>query len=168
MASENSEPNPYGSAAQADVGAAAGKRVDHGVLTVTEKVGYGLGDTASNLFWKTFEFFLMYFYTDVFGLKAKSAGTMMLVTRIWDAINDPIVGYLADRHQNELGQISTLPGLDGNPLRDHRDPDLLYAGLGAYRKADLRVRHLHTGDDGLYGDQHSLRRIDGCDLVKLD
>lgn len=76
---------------------------DDGPLSVKEKVGYGLGDTASNLFWKTFEFFLMYFYTDVFGLSAKSAGTMLLVTRIWDAINDPLVGYLADRTRTAWG-----------------------------------------------------------------
>ena len=75
-----------------------------GRLSVLEKVGYGLGDTASNLYWKTFEFFLMYFYTDVFGLTAKSAGTLMLVTRIWDAINDPLVGYLADRTRTAWGR----------------------------------------------------------------
>lgn len=73
-------------------------------LTVQEKVGYGLGDTASNLYWKTFEFFLIYFYTDVFGLTAKSAGTLMLVTRIWDAINDPLVGYLSDRTRTAWGR----------------------------------------------------------------
>ena len=73
-------------------------------LSVFEKIGYGLGDTASNLYWKVFEFFLMYFYTDVFGISAKSAGTMLLVTRIWDAINDPLVGYLADRTKTAWGR----------------------------------------------------------------
>lgn len=73
-------------------------------LSVTEKVGYGVGDTASNLYWKTFEYFLMYFYTDVFGISAKSAGGMMLVTRIWDAINDPVVGYMADRTRTAWGR----------------------------------------------------------------
>ena len=72
-------------------------------LSIREKVGYGLGDTASNLFWKTFEFFLMYFYTDVFGIKAGAAGTMLLITRIWDAINDPLVGYFADRTRTAWG-----------------------------------------------------------------
>ena len=85
------------------MGSPASKPADDGPLSVKEKVGYGLGDTASNLFWKTFEFFLMYFYTDVFGLSAKSAGTMLLVTRIWDAINDPLVGYLADRTRTAWG-----------------------------------------------------------------
>ena len=73
-------------------------------LSVKEKVGYGLGDTASNFYWKSFEFFLMYFYTDVFGLAAKSAGTMLLVTRIWDAVNDPLIGYLADRTRTSWGR----------------------------------------------------------------
>ena len=73
-------------------------------LSIREKVGYGLGDTASNLYWKVFEFFLMYFYTDVFGISAKSAGTMLLVTRIWDAVNDPLVGYLADRTKTAWGR----------------------------------------------------------------
>ena len=75
-----------------------------GRLSIKEKVGYGLGDTASNLYWKVFEFFLVYFYTDVFGITAKSAGTMLLVTRIWDAINDPLVGYLADRTKTSWGR----------------------------------------------------------------
>ena len=73
-------------------------------LSVGEKIGYGLGDTASNLYWKVFENFLIYFYTDVFGISAKSAGTMLLVTRIWDAINDPLVGYLADRTKTSWGR----------------------------------------------------------------
>lgn len=73
-------------------------------LTVVEKVGYGLGDTASNFYWKFFEFFLMYFYTDVFGITAKAAGTMLLITKIWDALNDPIFGYLADRTRTSWGR----------------------------------------------------------------
>ena len=73
-------------------------------LSVKEKIGYGLGDTASNLYWKTYEFFLLYFYTDVFGISARAAGTMLLVTRIWDAINDPLIGYLADRTRTTWGR----------------------------------------------------------------
>jgi len=73
-------------------------------LSVQEKIGYGLGDMASNLFWKMFEFFLLYFYTDVFGISAKATGTMLLVTRVWDAVNDPLVGYLADRTRTTWGR----------------------------------------------------------------
>ena len=73
-------------------------------LSVLEKVGYGLGDTASNLYWKLFEYFLIYFYTDVFGISSKAAGTMLLVTKIWDAMNDPMMGYIADRTRTTWGR----------------------------------------------------------------
>ncbi len=73
-------------------------------LSVTEKVGYGLGDTASNLYWKLFEYFQLYFYTNVFGLDPDKAGTMFFVTKIWDAINDPLIGSLADRTRTAWGR----------------------------------------------------------------
>lgn len=73
-------------------------------LTFMEKVGYGLGDTASNLFFQTTIYFLSFFYTDVFGLETKTAGTMFLATRIWDAINDPLMGAMADRTKTRWGK----------------------------------------------------------------
>ena len=45
-----------------------------------EKLGYGLGDTASNFFFQVFNIFLLYYYTDVFGLSPAAVGTMFLVT----------------------------------------------------------------------------------------
>jgi GPH family glycoside/pentoside/hexuronide:cation symporter len=70
----------------------------------SEKIGFGLGDTASNLFFQTFMLFLLYFYTDVFGISAAAAGTMFLVTRIWDSINDPIMGIIGDRTNTKWGK----------------------------------------------------------------
>ncbi|RNC83903.1 MAG: MFS transporter [Balneola sp.] len=61
-----------------------------------EKVGYSVGDTASNLFFQTFIVYLLFFYTDVFGISAAAAGTMFLVTRIIDAITDPVMGIISD------------------------------------------------------------------------
>ena len=48
-------------------------------LRFGEKLGYGLGDTASNFFFATFNIFLLYYYTDIFGLTAAAVGTMFLV-----------------------------------------------------------------------------------------
>lgn len=73
-------------------------------LSFKEKAGYALGDTASNFYWKTFEFFLLFFYTDVFGLQAATVATMFLVTRLWDAINDPLMGIIADRTKTRFGK----------------------------------------------------------------
>jgi len=49
-------------------------------VSIKEKVGYSVGDTASNLFFQTFIYYMLFFYTDVFGITAKAAGTMFLVT----------------------------------------------------------------------------------------
>jgi GPH family glycoside/pentoside/hexuronide:cation symporter len=72
-------------------------------VCLKEKIGYSLGDAASNLYWKTFEFFLIIFYTDVFGISAAAVGTMLLVTRIADAVADPVMGAIADRTKTRWG-----------------------------------------------------------------
>src|SRR5690625_7784563 len=59
---------------------------------------------ASNLYSQTFVLFLPIFYTDVFGISAAAMGTMMLVTRIWDAVTDPLMGVVADRTQTRWGK----------------------------------------------------------------
>jgi GPH family glycoside/pentoside/hexuronide:cation symporter len=74
-----------------------------GRLSFGEKVGYAFGDAASNFYWKTFEFFIIFFYTDVFGISAGAVGTMMLVTRVMDAVADPIMGTIADRTKTRWG-----------------------------------------------------------------
>ncbi len=73
-------------------------------LSFKEKVSYGFGDLASSMFWKLFSLFLLFFYTDVFGISAAAAGTMFLVTRIWDSANDPIMGMIADRTHSRWGK----------------------------------------------------------------
>jgi GPH family glycoside/pentoside/hexuronide:cation symporter len=73
-------------------------------LSIKEKVGYSLGDTASNLFFQTFIYYILIFYTDVFGITAKAAGTMFLITKIWDAANDPMMGMIADRTSTRWGK----------------------------------------------------------------
>ncbi|NNM62173.1 MAG: MFS transporter [Steroidobacteraceae bacterium] len=72
-------------------------------LTVTEKIGYGFGDLASNLFWQMFSIFIAQYYTDVFLLSAATMGTMMIVTRIGDAFIDPMIGSIADRTNTRWG-----------------------------------------------------------------
>lgn len=73
-------------------------------LSVKEKIGYGLGDTASNLYFQMFINFLLFFYTDVFGIPAAVAGTLFMVSRFWDAVNDPLMGIIADRTHTRWGK----------------------------------------------------------------
>lgn len=73
------------------------------VIPFQEKFGYALGDFASNLFWMPFILFGTFFYTDVFGISAASVGVMLLVTRIWDTVIDPVMGAIADRTKPRKG-----------------------------------------------------------------
>ncbi|MBU2425399.1 MAG: MFS transporter, partial [Gammaproteobacteria bacterium] len=59
-----------------------------------EKIGYGLGDMGFNFYWANISAFLLIYYTDVFGISAAAAGTMMLITKIIDAITDPLMGAM--------------------------------------------------------------------------
>lgn len=77
---------------------------DPNLLKFREKLGYGLGDAASNFFFQVFNIFLLYYYTDVFGLAPAAVGTMFLVTKIVDAISDPVMGLIADRTDSHWGK----------------------------------------------------------------
>lgn len=73
-------------------------------LAFKEKVGYSFGDFASSMFWKLFSMFLMIYYTDVVEISPASVGTMFLLTRLWDGLNDPIMGIIADRTSTSKGK----------------------------------------------------------------
>jgi glycoside/pentoside/hexuronide:cation symporter, GPH family len=73
-------------------------------LRPLEKLGYGLGDTASNFFFQAFNLFLLYYYTDIFGLGPAAVGTMFLFTRVLDAATDPAMGLIADRTRSRFGK----------------------------------------------------------------
>ncbi|MDO6618325.1 MULTISPECIES: MFS transporter [unclassified Shewanella] len=72
-------------------------------LTIKEKLGYGLGDTASNIVFQMVANFMLIFYTDVYGLSAAAAGTLLLSVRLFDGLTDPIMGGLADRTRTRWG-----------------------------------------------------------------
>jgi GPH family glycoside/pentoside/hexuronide:cation symporter len=73
-------------------------------LSFKEKVGYSLGDTASHFVWDMVGFWLLFFYTDVYGISAAAAGTIMLIARFWDMGIDPIIGIVSDRTSTRWGK----------------------------------------------------------------
>jgi Na+/melibiose symporter-like transporter len=73
-------------------------------LSFKEKAGYGFGDAAANFVFQTMLIFQLGFYTDVFGITAVAAGTLLLVGRFWDAMFDPFMGVVADRTNTRWGK----------------------------------------------------------------
>jgi glycoside/pentoside/hexuronide:cation symporter, GPH family len=73
-------------------------------LPVIERICYGLGDFASCLYWQTLTLYLLFFYTDVFGMAAAAAGVMIGVSRLLDAMFDVVIGMIADRTATRWGK----------------------------------------------------------------
>jgi GPH family glycoside/pentoside/hexuronide:cation symporter len=73
-------------------------------LSIGEKIGYSLGDCAANFIFQTVMMFLTIFYTDVLVIAPATIAWIFLVTRIWDAFNDPMMGAIADRTKTRWGK----------------------------------------------------------------
>lgn len=73
-------------------------------VSIREKMGYSLGDCSANFVFQIMIMFQLGFYTDVFGIKASAAGTILLLARFIDAIVDPFVGIVSDRTNTKWGK----------------------------------------------------------------
>nr|WP_240049155.1 glycoside-pentoside-hexuronide (GPH):cation symporter [Parerythrobacter lutipelagi] len=73
-------------------------------MGVVEKLGYGVGDLASGLYLNFFGFFLFYFFVDLRGMAPAAIGLMLLLTKLVDAVTDPMMGVIADRTRSRWGR----------------------------------------------------------------
>ena len=80
------------------------KKSNTAPLSFIEKIGYGVGDMASNFYMGFFNIFLLYYYVDVWGITPAGAATMFLVTKVIDAVSDPTMGLIADRTETKWGK----------------------------------------------------------------
>lgn len=85
-------------------------------LSWMQRIGFGSGDLAQNLIYQTISMYLLFFYTNVFGIKPAAAAVMFLVVRLVDVIWDPIVGAWVDKHNPRLGKYRSYLVLGGIPL----------------------------------------------------
>ncbi|HEY0063679.1 MAG TPA: MFS transporter [Telluria sp.] len=99
------------------------------VLSWREKLSYGIADMGFNFYWTNVSTFLLIFYTDVFGLTAATAASMMFIIKIINAFTDPMIGALADRTSTRWGKFrpflmwGALP-LAGAAVLTYTTPDL--------------------------------------------
>ncbi|MGK7891028.1 MAG: MFS transporter [Leptolyngbyaceae cyanobacterium] len=73
-------------------------------LDLRTKLGYGVGELSKEVPGGILVFFLLFFLTDVVGLSPSLAGGVLLVGKVWDAVNDPLVGWLSDRTRSRWGR----------------------------------------------------------------
>ncbi len=85
-------------------------------LSMLQCVGFGSGDLAQNLIYQTISMYLLFFYTNVYGLDPAVAAVMFLIVRIIDVIWDPLVGTFVDKHDPKMGKYRSYLILGGIPL----------------------------------------------------
>ena len=85
-------------------------------LSWLQRIGFGSGDLAQNLIYQTICMYLLFFYTDIYGLKPGHAATMFLVVRLVDVLWDPLVGTYVDKHNPKWGKYRSYLVLAGIPL----------------------------------------------------
>jgi GPH family glycoside/pentoside/hexuronide:cation symporter len=85
-------------------------------LSLRTKLAYGAGDLGTAIAANIITFFLLPFFTDVAGLSPSAGGTILLIGKLWDAINDPIIGYLTDRTRAPLGRRRSWMAYGAIPL----------------------------------------------------
>ena len=122
-----------------------------------EKIGYGFGDMSSSMFWKIFSYYLPFFYSNIFGLSLVDAGVLVLVTRIWDAVSDPMMGIISDRTNTKWGKyrpylLWVAPFFSICGILLFTTPDLNYGGklIWAYVTYILMMT-VYTGINVPYG-----------------
>lgn len=125
--------------------------------SLIEKIGYGFGDMSSSMFWKIFSYYLPFFYSNIFGLTLIDAGVLVLVTRIWDAVSDPLMGVVCDRTNTKWGKyrpylLWVAPFFSICGILLFTTPDLNYGGklVWAYISYILMMT-VYTGINVPYG-----------------
>ncbi|MGB3641111.1 MAG: MFS transporter, partial [Rivularia sp. (in: cyanobacteria)] len=73
-------------------------------LNFTTKLAYGAGELGGAIPNNILVFFVLFFFTNVAGLSAGLAGSLILVGKAWDSINDPLIGWLSDKTRSRLGR----------------------------------------------------------------
>ena len=81
-------------------------KIPHGAssLSLVQQLSYGFGDFGFNLFFTTASLYLLFYYTDVLGLDPATAGWVFAAALVWDALFDPLMGYIATKTRTRWGR----------------------------------------------------------------
>ena len=85
-------------------------------LSWLQRIGFGAGDMAQNLIYQTVSIWLLFFYTNVYGISPAAAALMFLVVRLVDVLWDPLVGAFVDKSSPKWGKYRSWLIIGGIPL----------------------------------------------------
>ena len=125
-------------------------------LSLSEKIGYSLGDLAANFVFQMQIMFLPYFYPQVFGISTLAMGWLFFITRIWHAFVDPMIGGAGGSDGHSVGAISAVGAVHGGAVCRAVRADVYDARVRREWEARLGVRDLHSADARVHDEQHSV------------
>ena len=73
-------------------------------LNVGQKLGFGIFDLGGNMLFTLMGFWCLYYLTDIAGLAAALAGIAIMISKVWDAVTDPVMGFISDRTITRFGR----------------------------------------------------------------
>ena len=123
-------------------------------------LAYGIGDAGTGMAASLIGFYLFIFYTSAAGLPAWMAGLVLMLARLWDAINDPLVGWLSDKTRYPLRTAASLDPLERRSPGVCDGPDVVVAARRALAGFAVFV-DLRGGQQPLHLRQPALRRPGG-------
>ncbi len=97
-------------------------------------IAYGSGDFGFALVSRFVDLFLLFFFTDIYGISAAEAGSIFLIARIWDAVNDPMQGFISDRTKTRWGKYRPYLFFGAIPLAIFNVMLFVTPGFGATGK----------------------------------
>ena len=128
-------------------------------------MAYAVGDAGINLYFMSTLSFLLYFYTDFYGISAAVAAGIFFVARIVDAVTDPFMGYLADHTRSKWGRFRPYLAFGAIPLSRHFHRDIHDSRFQRNREDYLGVCHVRSVRRDLHDRDHSIccddKRADG-------
>jgi hypothetical protein len=113
-------------------------------------LSYGLGDAGTGLAATQFGFFLFRFFICSAGLPVLIAGSLLMLIKIWDAINDPLIGWLSDRTKSRWGPKDTLDANCCSASRAFFGSNLVDPHRSCNKQNDLLYFDFNNSNDCLY------------------
>ena len=136
------------------------------MISFKEKFSYGLGDASANIFMGMTMMFLTIYYTDVFRLNPVTMGTLFLITRVMDAISDPLIGMFADKTKHRYGRYRPWLLWFAIPYGLSCAAVFFSPELPDSTEDAVRLRHLHLPGSDLLAGRGALRVVAGRHLER--
>ena len=136
-------------------------------LTLKQKAAYGIGAVGKDMVYALSASYAMYFYQDVLGLGATFVGLILMIARIFDAVNDPFMGVVVAENPQPLGTVPPVAVFGNYPQCSGAVCPICRPRPERGRTYGVLYHSIYSLGRNLYHDGHSLLVDDSCRYKNL-